>query len=102
MATGKVTKKRVAPAILDNGIAAPSLVFQARPNVSREKLTGTQKRENHVTSEQRRREILREYYDELVRLVPDLQESENRSEWQIYMKSMYTGGGFRLSLILTN
>ena len=51
------------------------------------KLTDDQIRLNHVTSEKRRREMVRQIYDELVTLVPDLQKNENRSELIIYLKT---------------
>ena len=52
------------------------------------KLSCDQLRINHVTSEKKRREIVRNIYDELVDLVPDLGENENRSEQIIYMKTI--------------
>lgn len=52
------------------------------------KLSCDQLRINHVTSEKKRREIVRNIYDELVDLVPDLSENENRSEQIIYMKTI--------------
>ena len=51
------------------------------------KLTDDQIRLNHVSSEKRRREMVRQIYDELVTLVPDLQKNENRSELIIYLKT---------------
>lgn len=54
----------------------------------RNRLSETQIKQNHVTSEKRRREIVRNIYDELVNLVPDLTEKENRSELMIYTKSI--------------
>ncbi|AET39017.1 Ino4p Ecym_3542 [Eremothecium cymbalariae DBVPG len=86
MAIGKVTKKRVSSNVIDADVTSSKVIFQEK-DASREKLSHNQKRVNHVTSEQRRREILREYYDRLVKIVPDLEESENRSEWQIYVKT---------------
>lgn len=52
------------------------------------RLSETQIKQNHVTSEKRRREIVRNIYDELVNLIPDLTEKENRSELMIYTKSI--------------
>lgn len=52
------------------------------------KLSPDQKRQNHVSSEQRRRQAMRETYDTLVELVPDLCDAEKRSEFMIYAKSM--------------
>lgn len=52
------------------------------------KLSVDQVRENHVISEKKRREIIRSIYDELVEIVPDLKEAENRSELVIYMKTI--------------
>ncbi|SMN21888.1 similar to Saccharomyces cerevisiae YOL108C INO4 Transcription factor required for derepression of inositol-choline-regulated genes involved in phospholipid synthesis [Maudiozyma saulgeensis] len=52
------------------------------------KLSDDQIRMNHVSSEKRRRELVREIYDELVTLVPDLQKNENRSELIIYLKTI--------------
>ena len=56
------------------------------------KLSPDQKRQNHVSSEQRRRQAMRETYDTLVELVPDLCDAEKRSEFMIYAKSclLYT------------
>ncbi|AMD22115.1 HGL225Wp [Eremothecium sinecaudum] len=84
MVVAKSSKKKVTSTLMEDKVSA--ILFN-KVNSRREKLSDDQKRENHVTSEQRRREILREYYDELVSKVPDLDESERRSEWQIYMKT---------------
>ncbi|KAL3229802.1 Protein INO4 [Nakaseomyces bracarensis] len=51
------------------------------------KLTEGQVRINHVVSEQKRRELIRALYDELVEIVPDLLPKENRSEMVIYLKT---------------
>lgn len=51
-------------------------------------LSEDQKRQNHVSSEQRRRQAMRETYDSLVDIVPDLSPAQSRSELQIYAKSM--------------
>lgn len=53
------------------------------------KLSEGQVRLNHVVSEQKRRELIRAIYDELVEIVPDLQPKENRSEMVIYTKTAY-------------
>ncbi|SCU94101.1 LAME_0F06106g1_1 [Lachancea meyersii CBS 8951] len=55
------------------------------PRVS--SLSEDQKRQNHVSSEQRRRQAMRETYDTLVEMVPDLESSQRRSEMQIYARS---------------
>lgn len=52
------------------------------------KLTDHQVRINHVSSEKRRREMIRSIYDDLVRMVPGLDPKESRSELIIYMKTM--------------
>ncbi|CCK73395.1 Ino4p NDAI_0G04100 [Naumovozyma dairenensis CBS 421] len=53
------------------------------------KLTEDEVRINHVTSEKKRRENVRSIYDDLVKLVPDLEQNENRSELIIYLKTTY-------------
>ncbi|SCU81405.1 LAMI_0B06084g1_1 [Lachancea mirantina] len=50
-------------------------------------LSEDQKRFNHVSSEQRRRQAMREAYDQLVDAVPDLTLEERRSELMIYAKT---------------
>ncbi|CEP61253.1 Ino4p LALA0_S02e10198g [Lachancea lanzarotensis] len=50
-------------------------------------LSEDQKRQNHVSSEQRRRQAMRETYDTLVEMVPDLSSKQRRSEMQIYARS---------------
>lgn len=52
------------------------------------KLSKEEVRQNHVSSEKKRRELVRTIYDDLVRMIPDLQPSENRSEMVIYMKTI--------------
>ncbi|CCF57147.1 hypothetical protein KAFR_0C01540 [Kazachstania africana CBS 2517] len=52
------------------------------------KLSEDQVRLNHVSSEKKRREIVRATYDEMVNLVPDLQKDESRSELVIYLKTI--------------
>ncbi|CCK72423.1 Ino4p KNAG_0K00550 [Huiozyma naganishii CBS 8797] len=52
------------------------------------KLSQDQVRINHISSEKKRREVIRSIYDELVLLVPDLDETENRSELVIYLKTI--------------
>ncbi|GAV52299.1 hypothetical protein ZYGR_0AG02900 [Zygosaccharomyces rouxii] len=52
------------------------------------KLSKEEVRQNHVSSEKKRRELVRTIYDELVRMIPDLQPSENRSEMVIYLKTI--------------
>lgn len=52
------------------------------------KLTKEEVRRNHVSSEKKRRELVRTTYDELVKMIPDLQPSENRSEMVIYLKTI--------------
>ncbi|QLQ79868.1 hypothetical protein HG537_0C05170 [Torulaspora globosa] len=52
------------------------------------KLSSDQVRKNHVVSEQRRRELVRTVYDDLVEIVPDLEPSERRSEILIYLKTI--------------
>ncbi|KAM3164542.1 BHLH domain-containing protein [Lachancea thermotolerans] len=59
-----------------------------RKRASRESsLSEDQKRQNHVSSEQRRRQAMRQTYDTLVDIVPDLTSAQSRSELQIYAKS---------------
>lgn len=72
----------------ENEFINSSIILKKNTEPCEHRLSIDQKRENHVLGEQRRREILREHYDVLVETVPDLQEYERRSEWQIYMKSM--------------
>ncbi|SCU80572.1 LADA_0B08350g1_1 [Lachancea dasiensis] len=50
-------------------------------------LSEDQKRQNHVSCEQRRRQAMRETYDTLVEVVPDLTTDHRRSEMQIYARS---------------
>ncbi|SCU91449.1 LAFA_0F03818g1_1 [Lachancea sp. 'fantastica'] len=50
-------------------------------------LSEDQKRQNHVSSEQRRRQAMRETYDTLVEMVPDLSPEQRRSEMQIFARS---------------
>lgn len=52
------------------------------------RLSEDQIRINHVSSEKKRRELVRAIYDELVMLVPGLQKNENRSELIIYQKTI--------------
>lgn len=52
------------------------------------RLSEDQIRINHVSSEKKRREMVRAIYDELIDLVPDLQKNENRSELIIYLKTI--------------
>ncbi|PYH90791.1 hypothetical protein BO71DRAFT_452551 [Aspergillus ellipticus CBS 707.79] len=54
------------------------------PKAARENLTEEQKRSNHILSEQKRRNLIREGFDDLCRLVPGLK-----------------GGGFSKSAMLT-
>ncbi|CAG60506.1 INO4 [Nakaseomyces glabratus] len=55
--------------------------------VKSNKLSEHEVRKNHVVSEQKRREIIRMMYDDLVQIVPDLSQKENRSELAIYIKT---------------
>ena len=60
-----------------------------KPRVEKKsKLSLNQVRKNHVVSEQRRRELVRGIYDDLVGIVPGLEKSERRSEFLIYVKTM--------------
>lgn len=52
------------------------------------KLSDDQVRRNHVVSEQRRRELVRGIYDDLVEIVPGLERGERRSELVIYLKTI--------------
>lgn len=52
------------------------------------KLSDHQVRVNHVSSEKRRREMIRATYDDLVQMVPGLELTESRSELIIYLKTM--------------
>ncbi|CAL9734754.1 protein Ino4p [Monosporozyma servazzii] len=52
------------------------------------KLSDHQVRVNHVSSEKRRREMIRSTYDDLVEMVPGLEATESRSELIIYLKTM--------------
>ncbi|QLL32988.1 hypothetical protein HG536_0D05100 [Torulaspora globosa] len=52
------------------------------------KLSSDQVRRNHVVSEQRRRELVRNVYDDLVEVVAGLEPSERRSEVLIYLKTI--------------
>lgn len=56
----------------------------ATPKMARENLTEDQKRENHIKSEQKRRTLIKEGFEDLNELVPDLR-----------------GGGFSKSAVLT-
>lgn len=48
-----------------------------------------EQRWKHVSCEKNRRSSIRGSYDKLGDLVPGLSEKERRSEWKIYVKSMY-------------
>lgn len=50
-------------------------------------LTIEQKKENHIMSENRRRAQIRSTFDKLVEIVPQLQESESRSELAVLTKT---------------
>lgn len=50
-------------------------------------LTLKQKKENHIMSENRRRALIRASFDDLVKQVPQLDESESRSEYSILVKT---------------
>lgn len=50
-------------------------------------LTLEQKKENHIMSENRRRALIRASFDDLVKHVPQLDESESRSEYAILVKT---------------
>lgn len=50
-------------------------------------LTLEQKKENHILSENRRRAQIRSTFDKLVKIVPQLQESESRSELAVLTKT---------------
>lgn len=52
-----------------------------------ETLTEEQRKKNHIRSENRRRDNIREKFDILVNLVPSLDPKENRSEHVILMKT---------------
>ncbi|CUS21647.1 LAQU0S03e07404g1_1 [Lachancea quebecensis] len=70
-------------------ISADTADQRKRKRASRESsLSEDQKRQNHVSSEQRRRQAMRQTYDTLVDIVPDLTSAQSRSELQIYAKSM--------------
>jgi heteromeric Ino2p/Ino4p transcription factor len=56
-------------------------------NRTRSGLTSEQKKLNHIESENRRRAMIRSSFDRLVELVPDLDESESRSELAILDKT---------------
>lgn len=80
----------------DDEASIPSIPLQTDNKIKKErkprakksnKLSDDQIRLNHVSSEKRRREMVRQIYDELVTLVPDLQKNENRSELIIYLKT---------------
>lgn len=84
-----------APAPAENGVAttskrrksgnaAAAAAAAAAAKAPRENLTEAQKRENHIRSEQKRRTVIKEGFDDLCDLVPGLR-----------------GGGFSKSTILT-
>lgn len=50
-------------------------------------LTLEQKKTNHIMSENRRRNQIRSSFDRLVQLVPQLEESESRSEYAVLQKT---------------
>lgn len=52
-----------------------------------ETLTDEQKKRNHIRSENRRRDRIRESFDILVELVPSLDPKEKRSEHVILTKT---------------
>lgn len=58
-----------------------------RPSSSVSLLTPEQRKENHINSENRRRAQIRSCFDELVKIVPDIDSTENRSELAILTKT---------------
>lgn len=50
-------------------------------------LTEEEKKKHHIASEQKRRQAIRDAFNRLVELVPDLKPSDNRSEILILNKS---------------
>jgi hypothetical protein len=83
---GKMSRKRRPKSLGGDGTPAHKRrksVGSAQPKTARENLTEDQKRENHIKSEQKRRTLIKEGFDDLNELVPDLR-----------------GGGFSKSAIL--
>lgn len=62
-------------------------IKDTKDSTSNSSLTLEQKRENHIMSENRRRALIRESFDDLVQHVPQLDESESRSEYAILLKT---------------
>lgn len=58
-----------------------------RPSSANWGLSLEQKKENHILSENRRRALIRSSFDRLVELVPQLETSENRSEYAVLTKT---------------
>lgn len=52
-----------------------------------ETLSEEQRKQNHIKSETRRRDLIRGKFDELVDLVPTLTTSEKRAEFAILSKT---------------
>ncbi|KAG7697849.1 hypothetical protein KL930_000096 [Ogataea haglerorum] len=50
-------------------------------------LSEEEKKQHHIRSENKRREQIRSTFDSLVKVVPDLTESENRSEYAVLSKT---------------
>ncbi|SCW01579.1 LAFE_0E02762g1_1 [Lachancea fermentati] len=73
-----------------NAVQIAEKARKRRKRVSKDvKLSADQKRENHVSSEQRRRQAMRDSYDKLVEVVPGIEKAENRSELLIYTKTYH-------------
>lgn len=68
---------------------------------SRTKFDPAEQRYKHVSCEKNRRSSIRCSYDKLVDLVPGLTDKERRSEWKIYVKSMYISRLFTTRVIIT-
>lgn len=60
---------------------------EAKGSGQNSSLTLEQKKENHIMSENRRRALIRASFDDLVKHVPQLDESESRSEYAILIKT---------------
>lgn len=75
---------------MDTSIDVPVTVKKVRKSRAKKfnKLSETQVKINHISSEQKRRELVRSLYDDLVEVVPDLQADESRSEMIIYLKTI--------------
>ena len=67
--------------------ASSSSTQPSNPSTDKPRLTEQEKKNNHIASEQKRRQAIREGFDRLTELVPGL-EGQGRSESVVLKKSV--------------